>query len=268
MADRRLFGAAAFVLAFVSPLDAQAADRVLCSATVFANSQTSGFCKLRWPAHISALSGPFNHTSGAGPSVRLQGTNGQTYGPFATTVAPGAFQWQARVNFSVPPGAYQFVQSRLTGWSGPASTMTGDDGHGQRLSNAGAMTGRSAASSSSGAGGGNALPNGPFCVRNAGAVADTYPCTGAVKPSGFTITLRLKKAIPAALDQVKFYTVPVTSTSAVLATISGSGTAVGSDYTITAPPQLCMNTGTTYSIRVFAGGISYGDVGQFWPDCR
>jgi hypothetical protein len=112
------------------------------------------------------------------------------------------------------------------------------------------------------------FPSGQFCAKNDGAVADTYPCTGPVKPSGFVFTARLKKPIPAPFDTVKFYTVPVTSTSGVIGGVTGSGTTINSEYTITAPVQLCMNTGTKYAVRVFIGGVSYGDIGVFWPDCR
>ncbi len=114
----------------------------------------------------------------------------------------------------------------------------------------------------------NPLPGGQFCVKNAGAVADTSPCTGPVKPAGFMITARLKKAIPVPLDTVKFLASTLTTTSGVIGAIAGTGTTVNSDYTITAPPELCVNTGTKYSVRVFAGGVSYGDIGIFWPDCR
>jgi hypothetical protein len=114
----------------------------------------------------------------------------------------------------------------------------------------------------------NPLPDGQFCVRNAGAIADTYPCTGAVKPSGFVFTARLKKQITGPLDVVKFYTTPLTSTSGVVGVVSGGGTTVNSEYSITAPASLCMNTGTAYSVRVYSAGISQGDIGIFWPDCR
>ena len=50
--------------------------------------------------------------------------------------------------------------------------------------------------------------------------------------------------------------------------ISGGGTTVNSEYTFTAGPPICVNTGVTYSIRLTIGGVSYGDVGNFVPDCR
>jgi hypothetical protein len=108
---------------------------------------------------------------------------------------------------------------------------------------------------------------GQFCVRNAGSIGDTAPCTGPVRSGGVLVTLTLKRSIPSAITLARFYIPGVTSQ--VLSGVMGGsgGLTAGSTYVFQAPPQLCMNTGATYSIRAFSGFVSMGDVGMFRPAC-
>jgi len=116
--------------------------------------------------------------------------------------------------------------------------------------------------------------NSQFCVQNSGQIADTYPCTGPVKPGGFTFTLRLKRSIPAPLTGVTFLIAKdgrntvQSATSGVGGTIAGVGVSAGALYTVTAPPSLCVNANTQYEVWVSSGPTGYGNVGNFFPDCR
>jgi hypothetical protein len=110
-------------------------------------------------------------------------------------------------------------------------------------------------------------PMGQFCVRNSGSIGDTTPCTGPVRTGGVYVTLTLKRAITTPITFAQFY-IPGVTSQVLSGVVGGSrGLTAGSTYIFQAPPQLCMNTGATYSIRAHAGFTSMGDVGAFRPVC-
>lgn len=263
------------VSSVIAPTCARAAD--LCnnfnSAPVFNRPNRPTYCGLWAPAHVDQIiTYHWNNGSGAPPgTLSLRAMNGHIYGPFqAHSGWFGApVDWVADVNLTLPAGIYRILDSDPNTWSQNFITR----GWGFAIVR------------------GTSLPPPPlspprtafvplpllqFCVRNSGAYADTSPCTGPVKPFGFAFTARLKRPLPVPFDSVAFFVYPYHgSIPAIPGGIAvstgvgtGTGTAVNDEYTITAFPTLCLNPQTPYAVRVFRGGVSQGDIGIFYPDCR
>lgn len=205
----------------------------------------------------------YNRGYGAVPgTISLRASNGWTYtfpahDDFGRTGVP-SFNWIADVNADLPADFYAVIDSDWNTWSQNYLTR----GWGFAIVRGEMNPVAASPPSSSGSPG-----LGPFCVSNAGAIADIAPCTGLVRPSGVPVTLTLRRNIPALLDTVQFY-IPGVSSQVITGFIGVGGVGAGGIYTFVAPALLCINTGRAYNVRVYSGGTSYGDVGQFFPDCR
>jgi hypothetical protein len=83
------------------------------------NGAKPAIVKLAKPAHITAIADyHFNNGTGIKPgTIGLQAANGHVFGPYRATQQPGAFDWIANTNLTVPAGTYTVVDSSPATWS-------------------------------------------------------------------------------------------------------------------------------------------------------
>jgi hypothetical protein len=113
----------------------------------------------------------------------------------------------------------------------------------------------------------------PFkpCFTNAGSIASSSPCNAH---AGDVVTVRLSRALKTPLAKIVFKPYSVTGIpggvgAEVIVALSGSGLAAGSNYTLSAPRQLCLaGTGSWDLFPVDAKGAAQGDIGRLTVQCN
>ena len=244
---------------------------------------------LAHPAHITGIA-DYHYNEGLPVSpgtIGLRAPNGHLFGPYAAVQQPGAFDWVATVNLTVPAGTYTVVDSNPFTWS--QNSASGGRGFtrvfGSFVTSAPPLPPPVSATPAA------PKPPLPFkaCFVNAGSVASLGPCGG---PVGTVITIRTSRPLAAPIGKVWFYetsahaslggtvcyacaTVTVSLTGG--GNLAKGGTAADSYYEFRAPSALCLN-GSGQGWAAFpipTGGTSshaphgYGDIGTFTVEaCR
>ncbi|HLX22347.1 MAG TPA: hypothetical protein VKR38_03285 [Usitatibacter sp.] len=229
----------------------------------------------------------WNGGKGAKPgTLTLKAGGGAVYGPFpAKGVASGNVanaNWVADVNLTLTIGTYLLVDSDPSTWSQNATSrgvgfaiIRGTRNVASTVPAPAPTTPIGAApviprpvipTPAPAAGSGTFTP----CMKNAGAIANMAPCSGAVNTK---ITFQLTRAIANPIKSITFKPRTVagiagaTSVQFVVA-VSGNATAAGSYYEVTAPAGLCGVGNGSWDLFPFdTKGIGQGDIGTFSAIC-
>jgi hypothetical protein len=110
------------------------------------------------------------------------------------------------------------------------------------------------------------VPSFKACFVNSGSIASMGPCFG---PVGTNIVIQVSRQLKQPLAKIVFkpYSVtgiPGATGAEVIVSLSGAGTMPQSQYTISAPAQLCLGGGGSWDAwPIDASGQAQGDIGRF-----
>jgi hypothetical protein len=233
----------------------------------------------------------WNFGKGAKPgTLTLKSAGGQSYGPFpARGVASGNVanaNWVADVNLTLTIGTYLLIDSDPSTWSQNATSR--GVGFAIIRGTRGAPSTVPAPAPGTPIGAAPVIPTTPKpvtgapvpsasggtftpCMKNAGAIADMAPCTGAPLTK---ITFQLTRDLKFPITKVTFkayQAAGIAGGTAVqfVSNVNGNAVKAGSFYEVDAPQGLCVGgkSGQWDLFPFDSSGAGQGDIGRFSVIC-